>query len=198
MIPDLYQYGAYSRAFLERASRHLRDFDTNGSVESFFYAALELRFGIEARIYEYLDATLKSRGEEPTRIVEYSATKLLRRLSTNAPEAERPTQVRITSEQSRASSGFEYTPVSPALARMHGQLGELLHFKFFRNNPHWYLKTAFGDGAERSLVDYRNFLNDVVAELQYATRGTLLHHPRFTQMVEELLEDSSESDPGPG
>jgi hypothetical protein len=195
MTSTFYQYGAHSRAFLERAIRHLHEFDANGSVESFFYAALELRFGIEARVNEYLDATLKSLGAESTRIVEYAATKLLRKLSSIAPEAERATQLRVTSEQTGNSAAFEYTPVSPALARMHGQLGELLHFKFFRNNPYWYIRTAFSNGSERTLVDYRNLLRDVVAEMQYSTRGTLLTHPKFTEIVNELLGNEGRPEP---
>jgi hypothetical protein len=62
--PDdwLYQYPAHARAYLDRAKQLLINFDTESDVSSLFFAALELRFGIEARLYTYIDATYDLMG----------------------------------------------------------------------------------------------------------------------------------------
>jgi hypothetical protein len=45
-------YGIHSRSYLKRARQRLDE----GYPESLFYAAFELRCGVESRMKEYLDA----------------------------------------------------------------------------------------------------------------------------------------------
>ena len=66
-------------------------------------------------------------------------------------------------------------------------LGEFLHFKFFKNNENWYykkkLKQKYGTS---SLFDYRDFLDEVVNELELVNRGSLLSHPLMDRIIEQI------------
>lgn len=187
-------YQATSYGFLERALAHLERFDDEVDTPSLFYAALELRLGIEARLWEYLRPALKELGKEPTSVGEYAATKLLRRLVDLNPDAQNQTTFRVTDEQSGNSTVMEYTPVSRELASLHGRLGEILHFNFFIRNERWYLRRALESRGQRSLLDYRELLGRTVTELQKATAGTLLNNPRFTRFVNDVLEEPEEGE----
>lgn len=183
----MFQFKAHARAFLDRAREHLAVFHSTADLGHFFYAALELRFGIEARVTDYLGAALKSLGRDATNLNEYVASKLLRRLAEIEPLYEAPEILRVTSEQTGKSSAFAYTPVTRELAGIHGRLGELLHYKFFLNNPHWYMKQPLGGEPNRSVADFVPLVEKGIAELARATSGTLLGHPRFTAIVQDVL-----------
>ena len=189
-----FAYQATSYGFLERALAHLERFDEEDEASSLFYAAFELRMGIEARLWEYLKPALKELGKEPSEVEEYVATKLLRRLTELNPDAEAHTIFRITDEQDGASTVMEYTPVSRELASLHGRLGEILHFNFFIRNQRWFMRRALKAKGHRSLVDYRELLAHTVAELQKATTGTLLNNPWFTRFVDDVLEEAGEGE----
>lgn len=105
-LPFDYVIGA--RSFLARARSALAEFDAEAKPEDLLRAALELRFGIEARLFEYINASLSQLHQEPKRIKEYSATELLARLTRLDPQAGRPIAVKITSEQTGVSSAFRY------------------------------------------------------------------------------------------
>ena len=184
-----------ARSFLARSVEHLTVFEQDDSVEHFFYAALELRFGIEARLNEYLVPALKSIGKDQRSISDYVASKLLKRLISINPDAAHATTLRITGEQSGRSSAMQFTPVSQRLAAIHGQLGELLHFKFFTNNEHWPIRKALGGNPHRSLADYLPLLKEGVTELQQATSGLLLSNLRFTEIVEEVAKGAPDDPP---
>jgi hypothetical protein len=186
----LYKYSAHSRAHLDRAKKLLEKFDNEDDVSSFFYAALELRFGIEARLYTYIEATYDLMGLDKNGIKDYVATKLLRRLISVDTDACKPVVLKVTEEQTGESVMLNYTPVTPKLAKMHGHLGEILHFKFFRNNSRWYFKGELRDSSQKTLLTYRRFLEDIINELDQATRGTLLCIPKFTQLVQDILEEN--------
>jgi hypothetical protein len=126
-----YTFSIVARSFLARAEEHLVKFERDGSVESLFYAALELRFGIEARLNEYLKPALTLIGRDSKSIVEYVGTKLLKHLMLTDPHAGQPKALRLTGETNGQSVTMQFTPVTPRLASIHGQLGELLHYAFF-------------------------------------------------------------------
>jgi hypothetical protein len=132
----MYRYLAASHAFLERARDALRTFQQEDDVQSLFVGALMLRLGIEARLFEYIEAELpkESRREELMRISEYQATKLLARLIRMNPDASEETMLVLKPSFGEAF-GWRYTPVTKSLASLHGQLGELLHFNYFKKNP---------------------------------------------------------------
>ena len=116
----IFEFGAHSKAFLERAREHLTSLQSTSDLRHFFYAALDLRFGIEARVTEYLEAALKSLGRDPKDVNDYVASKLLRKLAEIDPLCETPETVRITSEQTGESSTFAYTPVTGSWRRYTG------------------------------------------------------------------------------
>lgn len=184
-----FRFPTGARAFLTRAAEHLARFEREDAVESFFYAALELRFGIEARLNEYLASALKSVGKDSKSINEYVATKLLKRLVTIDPNAGRASTLRITSESDGSSTVLQFTPVSPRLAAIHGQLGELLHYKFFVNNEHWVMRKPLGGDPHRSVADFVPLLKEGIAELQSATSGLLLGNPSFTELVQQIADE---------
>lgn len=184
------RFNTGARSFLARSIAQLAVFERDESVEHFFYAALELRFGIEARLNEYLGPALKSIGKDKKSISEYVATRLLKRLISIDPNAGRASTLRITNERSGHSAVMQFTPVSQRLAVIHGQLGELLHFKFFTNNEHWLIRKPLGGNPQRSVADYLPLLKEGISELQQATSGTLLSNLRFTEIVEEVANEA--------
>ena len=90
---------------------------------------------------------------------------------------------------------MQFTPVSQRLAAIHGQLGELLHFKFFTNNEHWLIRKPLGRNPHSSIADYVPLLREGIAELQQATSGLLLSNPRFTELVEEVAKEAPDAPP---
>lgn len=190
-LNPFFQYQAHSRAFLARAREHLAHFEMDGQVQNFLYAALELRFGIEARLNEYLAPALDAIGKIHKDETEYVASRLLTKLAKIDPTSEQPATLRATSEQTGDSFVAHYTPVSRRLASIHGQLGELLHYKFFVKNEHWGWRKPFGRNPHRSIPDFVELLNEGVAELELATSGTLLENPKFTALVEEVLSEGA-------
>lgn len=192
-ILPLFSYKAFSRAYLARALGLLEAFDSRRDVTSLFYAALELRLGIEARLTEYIEAELRSHRRSDENVLDYVATRLLKKLLALNPDAGQRVTVRITRDQGppTPTRAFQFTPVTPLLAKMHGQLGELLHYKFFEANPDWRIPERLSDGQGRSLVDCRDFLGEVADELRAAVTGTLLTHPSFSRVVGDILNDPS-------
>jgi len=184
-----FKYNIPSFCFLERARKQIKLFD-EGIPESLFYAALELRMGIEARLFEYIEASLRVNKRPLKRITDYSATKLLKRLSQIDPNAIDHLTMIITIEGSGHGSALEYTPVTKKLASFHGMLGEILHFKFFRNNKYWYyIKRLSLKHKNKSLLDYRDFLKECAIELEKANKGILLSPPSFIEVIDKLNED---------
>ena len=62
------RFNTSARSFLAKSIDHLMEFEQEETLENFFYAALELRFGIEARLNEYLEPALRSIGKEICRV----------------------------------------------------------------------------------------------------------------------------------
>ena len=189
------RFNTSARSFLARSKAHLEEFEKTETVEHFLYAALDLRFGIEARLNEYLGPALKSIGRDRKDISEYVATKLLKRLLTLDPDAGRASTLRITDEQSGHAMVLQFTPVTSRLAAIHGQLGELLHFKFFTKNEHWIMRKPLGGNPHRSVADYVGLLKEGIGELEHATSGSLMSNPKFTRLVEEVASETSDEPP---
>ena len=181
-----------ARAFLARAREHMSAFRANDDeTHRLFYAALELRFGIEARVSEYLQTAMKNLGRDASEVNDYVASKLLNRLTQIEPNYEQAGVLRITNEQNGHQTVLEFTPVTRELARLHGKLGELLHYKFFLNNKYWQLKKPLGGQPHRSIGDFAALVDDGISQLAKATRGSLLGHMRFTQIVSEVLGEEA-------
>jgi hypothetical protein len=167
-------YGIASRDYLERAVIRL----TENSPESLFYAAFELRCGIEARMQEYLDAWdyIAKKRKSGWRIAD---------LGRNIERAFRAgnTFVRLAVHDNQRDGllvCFYHTPVTKKLRRQGEKLGNYLHsMKRYR---------ADGDDWWAQL---RTELRDVVEGLRIANMGTLLGPPvvrRATGKVQMNME----------
>lgn len=172
-------YNISSLDFLDRARKQLSLFDA-GNIESLFYAALELRMGIEARICEYLEHSLNDK--KPSKQKEYHAKKLFAKLLKNNPDADQPLELLIGKKGSTSLSVFKYTPVKKELIDYYEkELGKILHHKFFVDNKNsWYIKKKLQKYGAKSLFDYRDLLEKIALELEEANKGDLLSHPQFT------------------
>jgi hypothetical protein len=184
-------YCVESLCFLQRAEQLLEEFDA-GNEAAFFYAAFELRMGIEAKLYRTIDAAMGTRNQAHK---EYSATKLLKKLAEidEAALSEGTLRFRPEGDPSASWAGLKYTPVTKKLAKAHGKLGGFLHANFFGKHPHWYRPEKSAGPQRRTLKDWRELLGEVAEELREANSGTLLAPPRFKEFIEKL-DSIQESD----
>lgn len=153
-------YGISSRDYLARAVIRIAE----TAPESLFYAAFELRCGIESRMQEYLDAwdhvTKKMkqgwRISELGRSIERSfrSGNTIIRWAIHDDLGDRPIVV------------FYHTPVTKYLRTRGEKLGNYLHsMKQFRSlDDHWW-------------TELRAELNEIVEALRVANMGTLLGPP---------------------
>lgn len=153
------EYDASSRGHLARARARF----ATGTKESLFYAALELRYGIEARLHEYLDG-----GVDVVAI-----KKKRRRFNHLGHEVkkvfgshDKPVVVAFTHPETAKKIKVEYTPVTRSLEKLGKKLGKYLHRvepKEAENEKFWTaLRTLVAEG---------------VTGLAAATKGTLLGPP---------------------
>ncbi|MFH1011930.1 MAG: hypothetical protein V1784_11940 [bacterium] len=162
---ELTKYAAVSFEYLRKAKEQLELYD-HGNLHSLFYAALDLRFGIEMRLEEYR----KVADMRKPRSRRYKAKELKKELLSADPEANTEVQVTI-GVGDEAVFGMKYTPVSDKLANEYsGRLGVLLHKKF-KDNEDW----IYG----RWWKEQRRFLQQVCDELEYACSGEMLGVPKI-------------------
>lgn len=186
----LYKFDTAAASFLSRAEVQLEVFENEDNIAAFFYAALDLRFGIEARLHEYIDAALRSMGMDFPISSEYVATKLLRRLQKLNPNADAGYSIRFT-EVNSGSLTYEghYSPVTPRLAAIHGMLGEFLHYKFFSNNKNWHLKKPPANANCKVMTDFVALMKEGIHELGKATSGTIIHSTFSEIAIRQALEE---------
>jgi hypothetical protein len=147
---------------------------------------LELRFGIEARLYQYIDAELGHAKQTRKHLKEYAATKLLAQLTAINPKTSQQTIVQLTPEDGGKATTLAYTPVTRELANMHGQLGNLLHYTFFWINPYWRLKRQPTGPGRSAILQARDLVARGIEELSKAVSGNLLTNPSFGALVDDL------------
>ena len=154
-------YRISSRAYLRRARDRLNE----TSPESLFYAAFELRCGIEARMHEYLDAQdhIAKSKKKGWRIL-----KLGRNLEKAFKSGDRIAEITVIMPPNTGKPGIRlyYTPVTSSLRKMGQKVGVLLHAmrKYRRQNDQWWQET-------------RLFLERVYQDAEKANKGTLLGPP---------------------
>jgi hypothetical protein len=190
----IYRWLAGSRAFLKRARESLALFDEQDDVQQLFVAALMLRLGIEARLFEYIEAELpqETRQDDIRRISQFAATKLLARLTDINPRTAHETTHVFRPEQGEGKSfGFVYTPVTKELAALHGRLGGLLHFNYFKSNPEWYVAARTDRPGVPTILHARDLVAEGIDELAKATVGTLPNNPTFAATVETIRNEST-------
>jgi len=147
-----------ARECLKRA-RELRQ---TGEPNQLFYAALEVRFGIEARLNEYLTAPGQS-IRVPN--IPWRLGPLKKSVDGLHGEVLRPIKVTFFDPTSGSPVICEYTPVTEKLRKVGERLGHYLHYKPRRESP------AVMAANLSALVDLG------IAELTVATRGTFLRPP---------------------
>src|ERR671925_2319712 len=109
-----YHHDAYS--YVERAQKQLQLFDA-GNSESFFYAAFELRTGIEARLHDGLRALLQTnlteeeKKKHTQRIERLNVKKLFRKLGTIDENTHQSYTIRFGIPAGQSISVLQYTAV---------------------------------------------------------------------------------------
>src|SRR5262245_52711386 len=141
-------YRVSARGYAKRARHRLNE----GTREALFYAAFELRAGIEARMQEYLHAqeSVAQYKKEAWQI-----KKLGQYLEDAFAIGNRIVQIAIVDEDNRELIDvLYYTPVTSELQRNGQRLGELLHaMAKFRvdDDPWWRGTRAFLGGVAAAL-----------------------------------------------
>ena len=155
-------YGINARDYLRRA----RDRLDEQREESLFYAAFELRAGIEARLQQYLEA---HKDRQQRRKLGWRVSKLGKEAERAFRTGDSVRRLTITDLEtgSISFSGF-YTPVTKNLRKMAERLGELLHCAKgpYDDDDEWWDET-------------RHVAEEVYRELAIACAGSILGPPMY-------------------
>lgn len=161
-------YGISGRDYVIRAKARLAE----GTQEGLFYAALELRAGIETRMHEYLQARshIAQRKKHG-----YQVAKLAKGLEAVFAAGEKIVEIAAEDSDGQALWAYYFTPVRQSLRKHAERLGDMLHGNQpFRpdDSPWWKAQ--------------RVFLAEVLRELEFATQGTLVGPPLLKKGTSEM------------
>jgi hypothetical protein len=164
------RYKIDTRDYLARARERLNE----DKPESLFYAALELRFGIEARLKKYLDAN-DNLQKKKMKGCQISI------LSKNVENVfkQRNKLIKLKFYDKVTKQVFVellYTPVSNKLIKEGEKIGNMLHSKkhYETQDDDWFKMT-------------KEFLECVYKELEISNKGTLLSPPLYNPRTGKLL-----------
>jgi hypothetical protein len=151
-------YHISPHAYLDRAKQRLRD----GTAESLFYAAFEIRCCVESRQECYADAIEHMRIE----IRSWKHKETARRLE-KVFDSEKIAHLKFRLSDNKTFDLY-YTPVTTSLSTNMGKMGDILHcMKAFKeDNDVYWQKT-------------RAFVESVYKEAWVACHGTLLIPPLY-------------------
>lgn len=162
-------HGISSRDYLSRAQERLRE----GKLESLFYAAFELRCGIESRMQQYLNAQeFVSKSKKKG----WQIAKLGKNIEQVFKMGDRVAEFAVIEKETGSIiDKFYYTPVTSKLREMGERLGDLLHAmkKSRKEDDKWW-------------YDTRKYLEGVCQELAKANAGTLLGVPLIKKETGQL------------
>jgi len=170
-------YKCGSRDYLARA-RMLLD---QNSQQALFYAAFELRCGIEARLQEYLEVQehLSKKRKEGWKIAE-----LANNLKRAFDDGDQIVEIIMSDKETGEAVSCYYTPVTTSLKKKGQQLGNYLHpMKEHKSSEHVWWKTL------------RSLLEATYQELKLATAGTLLGPPLLSPQKQTRLSCELGYDP---
>jgi len=173
-------YRIHSRDYMRRA-RICLDED---NPQSMFYAAFELRCGIEARMQQYLEAQnhISSKMKRGWQIAQ-----LGKNIEKTFRTGDKIIEFAIHDRDAKILLDvLYYTPVNSKLKKMGERLGNYLH-----------VMKEHHDEDDRWWATSRRFLEDVYVELQKANVGTLLGVPlinRRTKSVDMSIEPAEGED----
>lgn len=168
------EYSISSKAYLRRARKQL---DEN-TKEGLFYAAFELRCGIESRLLQYWEA---NKHIHQMRKAGWEIPKIARDLEKAFIRRDKITRIDVLdSAGTELRISLYFTPVTKDLEALGRKIGNLIHCpKLFRTSDDpWWGQT-------------REFLEQVYAGLEKANKGTLLGVPvleRKTNRVHMEME----------
>src|SRR3990172_841250 len=112
------EYGLHARDYLARARACL----AKGSPAALFYAAFELRGGIEARLQQYLEA----QRENTSKIkLGWRVARLARHVERRFMTGDKVVQLTMLDIDGRPFYKLAYTPVTARLQKMGERLGNL-------------------------------------------------------------------------
>jgi hypothetical protein len=182
----------HSGDFLTRAEELLARFTATGYASYFFYAALELRYGIEARLHEILGSSRSAHEQGSAIDAEYSATKLLKKLAATHPAATTSLQVRVNMDTD--GRNYRFDPITPELASIHGKLGDLLHYNFFLVRT-GRARMSGSHSIPRKIVEEKlSLLESGIAGLRKSVSSNILVTPALLVVINDFLANNA-SDP---
>lgn len=152
-------YSIASDDYLKRAKGCLG----NKSKEHLFYAAFELRCGVESRLQEYLEAQEEVSKKQKE---DWQIDRLGRSVQKALKVTDKIAIMKFYTEDKKHIVTLRYVPVSKRLQDMSKRLGDLLHAQrsFTSLTDAWWKET-------------RSFLMSVSQELEKACSGTILAPP---------------------
>jgi hypothetical protein len=166
-------YKISSRDYLERAKQCL----SNGDCQSLFYAALEIRCGIEARMQQYLEVQdhISQKKREGWKVAN-----LARNIENAFSLGDKDAVIRILDrETKKVLLETRYTPVKKSLRKKAEKLGNILH-----NAKKYYAP------EDEYWTRLRCDLEEAVIELEQANSGRLLgpllRHPDKKNIIMKL------------
>jgi len=172
-------YSVIPEAYLLRARQRLDE----AGQESLFYAAFELRCGIEARMQEVLEAQADvSRKKKHG----WKIAKLGKEIERVFRIGDKIVEITIDRLDGTRPVVLYYTPVSSTLRKMAEQLGDLLH-----------AMKAYKDDSDEWWNGTRNYLEAVYVELRNATFGALLGPPLLNRKTGRIIMNVQVRDSGP-
>ncbi|SRR5258708_6667690 len=161
------KYGISSRDFLKRAEALVN----SNEICNLLYAALELRFGIEARLQEYLkggEDILKAKADIWK--VKHLDKEVRKRFAVN----DKPVEITIQRDDTKVLVRYAYTPVSINLRSIAGKLGQFLHYI-----------PQHRENEKNFILSLRKLVKSGIEELRFSTSGHLLGPPRFIKNGED-------------
>ncbi len=161
-------YSVASHAHLDRLKRRMDE----GAEEALFYAALELRFGVEARMREYVE-TIDGIPESEKK--QWHVAKLGRSLENAYRTGDKVMIFVFAFPEDGSQMQLTYTPVMARLQKIVEQLGDYMHAA----------KPA--RAAEPGWIDnLRGLLNEAYPLLLLATSGELVGLPLVNEDTGKL------------
>lgn len=152
-----------------------------GTKSALIYAALELRFGVEARLREYVEAIdhiPKSQKQQ------WEVAKLGRSIESAYQTGDKIMIFTIRFPEDDAELSLTYTPVSERLREITQRLGAYLHVNkhTHANKPEWW-------------AELRSQLNEAYPLLMMANAGELiglplLHRPTGRVRVKAIIQSN--------
>lgn len=153
-------YGIHARSYMERARKRLDE----STLQGLFYAAFELRCGIEARMEEYLEAQehISEKKKKGWRIAD-----LAKNLEEVFQINDKVVEFMVFDEDTREwLYSFYYTPVNSKLQKLGQRLGNYLHSmkKYIPEEDNYWR-------------ELRQLLEDAYSELEKASFGNMMGVP---------------------